>query len=511
MTGRTNASSGGGGLNINGVIEQYKVAAGGNISAGDFVQFVKAVELGGSSVGENTQISDLRGSGNIFSAVALSEDRAFIVHNGNPLSGTSYPYGVVVSLVNGIITLGETVQLSALLMSGASLSAVKITEDKVLVLHSGNAVLSHTSSRPFGVVLSVSGTAITMGTETQLSTKTYSGNNLSAVVLSETRVLVLHSGDNIPHNAASRPYCSVLSISGTAITVGTEIQFDTRAYSGRDLSATALSEDKVFVATYATYSSNSYLITRVLSISGTTVTAGNDTIIYASSLSKSLMGCLALSDERVLVLCTVGNMSAAALVSVSGTTTALQTEKALPGASPLAMLLPDGKVLVLCIVGIHEESQISQNYYPHGVLCSVSDTAISHGEPVRLSKVKYKSRLSAAMLSEGKVFVLQNSDGASVLPYGVVLSVNGDSIAVGTEIEISSLDALNGGIFAMALSEDRVLVLHSVGSDNQLYGTVFLDGSMIATHVSLAVGDTANGVAKTPGSDGDTIDVYIPA
>ena len=64
------------GAKINGIIQDYVVASGGNVNAGDFVKYLNEITI--------EQDTKLDSGSNFISAVKLSENKVFIAHGSEP-------------------------------------------------------------------------------------------------------------------------------------------------------------------------------------------------------------------------------------------------------------------------------------------------------------------------------------------------------------------------------------------------------------------------------------------
>lgn len=114
VTGTYEGSSGGGDLDINGIIEEYQVLAGENISAGDFVEFV-------TNIHEKLNITT-RSCYEAPSCILLENNKVFIAY---PYTDSLYLYGTIFfnnpyvspynSTINGIAKTsgasGETIEV----------------------------------------------------------------------------------------------------------------------------------------------------------------------------------------------------------------------------------------------------------------------------------------------------------------------------------------------------------------------------------------------------------------
>ena len=107
--------------------------------------------------------------------------------------------------------------------------------------------------------------------DTALNTTTMSGKIISAVALDKNKVFIAHSYGNNYYL-----YGIVCIIDEGKITVGTDTVISSTSNTGRVISAVALSENKVLIA--HSYSSSDYVLRAVAcTISGTVITTGTDT------------------------------------------------------------------------------------------------------------------------------------------------------------------------------------------------------------------------------------------
>lgn len=69
----------------------------------------------------------------------------------------------------------------------------------------------------------------------------------------------------------------------------------------------------------------------------------------------------------------------------------------------------------------------------------------------------------------------------------------------------SSSNSCNNGPSCILLENNKVFIAHTYGSSDYLYGTIFFNNTYATPYNS-----TINGIAKTSGADGETIEVYVP-
>ena len=314
----------GNGLDINGAINEYVVNAGANVNAGDFVEFIQ---------GKVNQGTFNSGDTNYISAVALSDSKVLVAYRDSGNSG--YGTAVVLTISGTTISVGNKTVFNN--GSTNDISAVALSDSQVLVAYNNGG----NSYYGTAVVLTVSGTTISAGTETVFNRG--NTNYISAVALNNSKVLVAYTDNgNLFYGTAV-----VLTISGTKISVGTETVFNSGTTS--DVSAVALSNSQVLVA-YTDNGNSSYGTAVVLTISGTTISVGTETVFnnrYTYNMSAA-----ALSDNQVLVAYrdnSNSNYGTAVVLTISGTTISVGNKTVFNNGSTndiSAVALSDSQVLV---------------------------------------------------------------------------------------------------------------------------------------------------------------------
>ena len=118
----------GGGMEINGIIKKYTLAAGNNISAGDFVSHIISNNYGALTILQSSSYSEAP------SAVALDNERVFVVYG----STSAYiAYAVVCTIDGTTITSGTPLNLNANDNSAKYTSCCKLADGKVFCLPYG--------------------------------------------------------------------------------------------------------------------------------------------------------------------------------------------------------------------------------------------------------------------------------------------------------------------------------------------------------------------------------------
>lgn len=420
---------------INGIVQTYKVAAGESISAGDFVSWLN----GKAEVGTDKQLSSTANTIKRISAVSLNENKVFIAYG---YGSAAYLYGVVCTFNGDTITVGTETQLSNSTNTGDVLSAVKLAEDKVFIAHRYDAYTL------YAMVCTINGTTITKGTDTPLNTTSNVAMNIKVASLSNSKVFVTYAYNSSDYIL----YGVVCTISGTTISVGANTQLSSILYTGRIMDVVVLDDSRVFIA--HSYGNNYYLYGMVCTITNTTIKAGTDTALDSSANNT--------------------------------------------GSKISAVLLSKDKVFI---------AHSSTNYYLHGVVCTIDGTTMTTGKNIMLSTVTYSgAEISVAVLDEKRVFIAHSSDNTNRYLNGLVCSIDGTTISVDAHTELNTTLIYSGTyINALTITKDKLFVVHSGDSNYKLYGMV-----VPISYGVTSLSDKIFGVAKTGGSEGKEIQVYVP-
>lgn len=248
-------------------------------------------------------------SGRLVKLLRLSSTTAFVIYREQTTSAGYYAK---------ILTVNPDLTISAGSAS-SNITASSSLQFSVALLDATNVIATYVDSGAStalkAVVLSISGTAITVNTP-GLATVNASGINSCAVAaLSSTSAIVVYSDSN--GSPVDSTYGAVLSISGITVT-STETQIDTTASNSSPLDVIALSST-LAVCTYGETSTNARM--RVLVISGTTITPNTE---FASNVGTSTTCNKLLKLSATSFIGIFGNNLANALrlgvFSISGTT-----------------------------------------------------------------------------------------------------------------------------------------------------------------------------------------------
>ena len=390
-----------GGTSINGIIKDYYVFAKGRVEAGDLVEYVNGV-AGKTDYGESVDTSII-GSSNAaktcVSALKIDENRVFLTYCYTS-SGDNYGLRGIIATVDGAtITKGTSIQIDS--TGGCeACSAVLLPDGNIFVAYDDGSSEHYLYAR----ILAVEGTTLSYKAIKQLSTASGTAHRISTVLLPNGNVFIAHSYGGLSNTAL---YGLVCTISGTTITMGTDTELGSKSnYAGYAISTCLLPNGNVFIA--HSYSSNYYLYGMVVSISGTTITKGTDTALVSSTKAGYVVSAVTLINGNVFI---AHSYSASMylykmVVSISGTTITKGTDLTLgpanDGHAISTCLLPNGNVFVA--------SSYDTDYYLRGRIVSGAGTELSYST---LIKSKYAgSKISSLLLNNGTIFIA-HSDSSS--------------------------------------------------------------------------------------------------
>ena len=408
------------GFELKKIIESYYVKAGDTINAGDFVKFVNGVGSTTTATSTDTEISTVEKYGLVISACKLTDTKVFIAHStGSKGSSTNYLRGVVCTIEGATITMGTGVIIASSSYTGDVISAVALSETSVFIAHSYNS-----SPYLYATLCTINGTTVSPKTTTSISTSAYAGYAISAKLLSDNTVFIAHS-----RSSGYDLYGVICTISGTTITVGSDTAINTTNYTGYAISVDVIASNKVFIA--HSYSSSYYLYGIVCTISGTSITSGTDTILNNSTVYTGyFVSNICLQDNKVFIAHNSGNFNNgsyylyAIVCTVSdktitkGIDTQLDTN-GISGYPMSATLLDDGRVFIA--------GKRGTNYLQYHTICQISGTTVTGGTTTSMNSNAYTAyTMSAITLSGEKVFLAHSYSDKYYL-YAQMFSATSDN------------------------------------------------------------------------------------
>lgn len=397
-----------GGISINGIIKDYYAYAGENISAGDLVEFINGVsktENYGTS--EYTTLSELSSS-YFHKAVQLTDDTVFVAHLGY-ISKNYYCHGTVIKINKNVISeIGSYYKLiSNYGVTGMRvLDVVALSENSVLVAfrqtNSGYNVI--------GVVCTISGTTITVGTQTTMCDST-SGNIQTNLELVEPNKVVVFTG----YNTNGYLYGTVSTISGTTITKGSLYSINTSKYAGIFQDSTILSDGRIAIV--HSYSGSYHLACSIVSITDKVITVGFSVTIEATSNNGQNIAVSSLpgGDNRILVTYNnASNIVCAKICKVNASNITLGTAVSIGSVSNTSdyqfypsIPLANGSAMVFYTS--------TTSFQLYSAYCSISSMTITLGKNQLLNENAYTGLcVRPLMLANGSI-LLSHRNASSYL------------------------------------------------------------------------------------------------
>lgn len=424
------------GSKINGIIEEYIVQAGENISAGDFVEFVST------------------------------------------------------NLTASVKTTVES--------SGNSVKLVLLSSTKVLAITRDYYSPGYTFAR----VLTISGSTITAGNKTAIVSESCS--EFEAIALGETKVIIAYarSAEN-SYYGASR----ILTISGDTISSGAVVIF--KAARPISTSIIKISETSIFV-NYCDYSDSNKMKAQILTISGTTITLGAEQTISNANAGDNSVALLSSNKVLLNYLMYINSYwyGYAVVLTISGTTISVGTTNVYDSTGKLLrvdnQLITDSLVLVGAQIGDN-----SGYTYPYVFTLNVSGSNITKG-PQKITGNTYTWNSLTLRLLSPTVAIMAYGDYSSGMKNGrvCIISVDGSGISSVSNELIYDNTGIIDGISIVPLSSSKALVMYS-NSDLHTADSRFLTiDNFVKKSLSRR---NIHGIAKTRGSAGETVKAFTIA
>lgn len=443
-----------GNSSINGLIEEYYVYAGENIEAGDLVEFVNGIGASSSQTTVDTNLANYYNTSAAFSAVKINNSTIFIAHSYGYGSDYRYLYGVVITIQNGNIIVGADTELNSSGYSGWSIKATLLESGRIFIAHSKGSY--HYLA---GMIVTVTGTTITVNSDTELSTINYSCsyNSPLIITLANNYVFIAHNNDS---NCSL--YSIVFQITGTTIDTSTLVaaQLSIMQYTGWHIEGCLLPNG--VIALVHSYGADRYLSVLPVTIEGTAVDFGSE-----STISE---------DKQSGFYFTVSLLSNGDIITTYGS-----------GA-------------------------VSGAYFTLGAeVRTISESLSSITKYNSLVSTTYSGYcdLSSAVLPSGEVIITRGSGSTDHLLCSTIVSVSNRTTTVLGSQQLYSATNAGDKSEILYLDDDMVLILHNLSG--YLYGQVWqvsADRSTLLDHPEITTYETQvrklttskiEAVAKTSG------------
>lgn len=498
-------SSGGGGINIDGIIEQAK--AKGVVNAGDFVKYFNEY-----IIGEQTQINDYdtvpnRRLQNSISAIALSDTKVLFTHYYQVMSSTNFElYGTVCTVNRTNITAGNMTKIAQITLSNASDSLIpimtKIYENKAFIWYGGR-------DKNYGVVCTVDDNTIIVGEKMLLNLNINNLNSdysIAIKTLSSNKVFIFYGNYS--------KYGLVCTIDGTNIIKGTETQLISSCNYYAQLNI--LTENKIVIVYNNNVSSSYIKFGIVCIISETTITKGVSTQLISGTYTNKVELAV-LSENKFFITYDKTSYTLYGMIcEISGTTITSGTDTRLnlnsfSALENLSVVLDDDEIFIVYILPSSSVTG-SFNRTLRSMFCTINNNIITIKKDIQLTSQYFSTKelkLEAVILSKNEILVAYNyqyvdSEGTKYNLDSVICKIEEDftikrtitNLATSTTQTLLLIGLIKSGMFI-------AYTISGIDHINIVNGVKYIQPLTSPT-------DDIYGIAKANAMEGDTVDVYRP-
>lgn len=407
-----------GGLEINGIIEDYYVYAGKNVSAGDFVEFINGVSSSTTEKSNSNVFTTTSTYNGYFTACLLDENTLVVAFQnlGDGVKG----YATVGKVSNSVITFGEKYLFCSLRTE--ELDICKISEDKVAISYTSNY-------KTTAIIATISGTVMTFGSALSIGGGSASSTERDTQIITteENRLLLTWTYSVISTSSSYGMKACILTVSGTGNTITKSTIFTVEVNSHNDLSLVKLSNNSAFLA-YRDYASTN-AEARILTISGTSVTSNTEYIIKENCSTQDLVASLISDNKLLIVLATNEDKVGIAIVAtVDGTSISIGTEYVFNSNSTLRQMSNCKVVKNKAFISFVD---IGNSYYGTCIIATVSLNSIVFGNNYVFNEA-YSLHTIAIRNNDNSVFVVYSNSGNS--NYGEIKMLNIDNAEISDNV-----------------------------------------------------------------------------
>ncbi len=255
-------------FSINGIIKEYRIAAGENVSAGDFVEFCQ----GYTNFCNSDYLIEDKYSGENLSAEILSDNRIFIAHSKCYGGDTTFCLAGALCKINEnekSINILSNVVLDSMSRSGVHIKTLLLENDRVAIFYDTD---STNDQDVYGMICSFANNNINIDCKSGSYCYSRPAYSMNAIKIKEGQIFFSTTRYN------NFPLIGMLvNYSSTTLSFGTTVVLSTVERSGQSQIACLCGEDSVFIANGG--NSAYYLWGMVCSCKNDVITAGNNIII----------------------------------------------------------------------------------------------------------------------------------------------------------------------------------------------------------------------------------------
>ena len=335
-----------------------------------------------------------------------------------------------------------------------------------------------------GTVSEVSATALSLGSETEY-TSDASNFNRVAFDSNSNRIVIAHKNGSNSNGTAT-----VGSVSGTSITFGTTVAFDSSGeaeFYGIDFDSNL---NKIVIAYRDTTDSNKgKAIVGTVDSSDNSISFGSEAEFTTNNAVVTDV-CFDSSNNKMVIVYTDNGNSAygtAVVATVSGTSISFGTPVVINSANTAdirAVFDPNENKVVIAY------KDLGNSYYGTGIIGTVSGTSISFGSESVFESASLGDYIGLAYdTTNQKVVVAYHDDGNSSYGTAAVGTVSGTSISFGTPVVFEEADNAYIDATFDASTGKVVIAYRDVGNSNA--GT-YVVGTVSGTSISFTTPATFN-------------------
>jgi hypothetical protein len=215
---------------------------------------------------------------------------------------SDYGKALLLTIDGGDISVGSPTTFYS---SGgcSNIAGVALSESKVLLIFKG------ASNYGYALILSISGSTITVGATLTFNSVTTSSMAIEKIS-SSSAIIAYYDG-------TTRAVAHVLSVSDTIVSVNTETVFATTSVGG--LSITTIDTDKYIIG-YRDITNSSYATACVVTVSGTTVTAGTPLSMGSYAVVNNDTRIIKIDTNKAILIYGYSTSIRVNFLTISGTT-----------------------------------------------------------------------------------------------------------------------------------------------------------------------------------------------
>jgi hypothetical protein len=393
--------------------KQVSFVASGTLSNGQAVALktdgtVEAISATGGAGSSGTPTAAT--SSNIYIIRSTYDpDTGKVIIIYSDVANSSYGTYVVGTVSGTTITYGTP----AVYVSYNTGSAADITydtlNDKVVIVWRGSA--GHGQA----IVGTVSGTTISFGTQVEFAAAT-SNDTFCGFDSTNNKVLVCYADGGNSYYATA----IVGTVSGTAISFGTEVQVFTHRWSLPQIAFdTALSK---FCVAYKDWGNSYYATAVVLTISGTSVSAGSSTVV--ASINDQPVVAYDISSGKFALFHRNGSDGVGVVLSISGTSIVLGNSTTFDaGLTPYQFSCAyDGLSQTTLLAYVDNTATVSKY-----ILATISGTTITFSTPVTFDTAVIGESPFGVVYDTASQTTVASYKGASSYLYSTVIKTTGSN------------------------------------------------------------------------------------